>query len=572
MKKSTLALSVAAALGGLGFATSALAIQAVTQPTTIGAAAGTSYATAVTAATVLERNADGIGHQLIIPYFTTQSDNATLIEITNHDLLRGKLVKVRFRGAANSDDLYDFTLALSPGDVWTAAVSKDAATGLAKLVSSDASCVLPSSAKSGTFSTARVDQTLTGDALAAQTREGYVEIINMADIPKSYTGLGGGGALGFATDAAYDAASAAAKAASLYGTIKHANNVAACDGTVLESALGSDVADDAAALAKGMTGPTGQLSADWVIINQNNTAAWSGAATALQARVGAGGANGVASVVFWPQKFGTPTPTAGYAKNNPAGAATGRFTADPLLLDGVAAGGAASVVAPQWYDLPDLSTAYVELNAATAADALTRVTGQLAVATLAHQIVTTSDIGAVTDVVFSQPTRRYHVAMNYKASAATDNTVTTSGSAAAAVYQPFAGGVYTPANTDPINRQVCVVSVNAPGVQGVFNREETSPTVGATSFVISPNVPSAATVLQLCGETSVVSINQGGVASPSSALSGSVARSDVTFAAGYEAGWATWTLPNLPVLGNTFIRARNGTVNYGFGWPVKVTR
>lgn len=570
MKKSTLALSVAAALGGLGFATSALAIQAVTQPTTIAAVADTSYAAAATAATVLERNADGIGHQLIIPYFTTQGDNATLIEITNHDLIRGKLVKVRFRGAANSDDLYDFTLALSPGDVWTAAVSKDAATGLAKLVSTDASCVVPASAKSGNFSTARVDQTKTGDALAAETREGYVEIINMADIPKSYTGLGGG-VLGFATDTLYNAASAAAKAATLYGTVKHANNVAACDAAVLESALGADVANDGAALAKGMTGPTGQLSADWVIINQNNTAAWSGAATALQARVAAGGANGVASVVFWPQKFGTPTPTTGYEKDA-LGAATGRFTADPLLLDGVAAGGALPVVAPQWYDLPDLSTAYVELNAATSAAALTRVTNQLAVATLAHQIVTTSDIGAVTDVVFSQPSRRYHVAMNYKAAAAADNNVTTTGALAAAVYQPFAGAVYTPANTDPVNRQVCVVSVNAPGVQGVFNREETSPTVGSTSFVISPNVPSAATVLQLCGETSVVSINQGGITAPSSALTGSVARSDVTFTAGYEAGWATWTLPNLPVLGNTFIRARNGSVNYGFGWPVKVTR
>ena len=573
MKKSTLALSVAAAIGGLGFATSALAMQAVTQPTTIGAVADTSYTAAATAATVLERNADGIGHQLIIPYFTTQSDNATLIEITNHDLVRGKLVKVRFRGAANSDDLYDFTLALSPGDVWTAAVSKDAATGLAKLVSTDASCVVPANAKNGNFSTQRVDQTLTGDALAAQTREGYVEIINMADIPKSYTGLGGG-VLGYGTDTLYNGASAAAKAATLYGTIKHASNVAACDATVLDSALGSDVANDAAALAKGMTGPTGQISADWVIINQNNTAAWSGAATALQARVAAGGANGVASVVFWPQKFGTPTPLAQYAKDA-LGAATGRFTADPLLLDGTVAIGAAAVpvVAPQWYDLPDLSTAYVELNAATAADALTRVTGQLAVATLAHQIVTTSDIGAVTDVVFSQPTRRYHVAMNYKAvTNAADNNVTTTGALAAAVYQPFAGGVYTPANTEPVNRQVCVVTVNAPGVQGVFNREETSPTVGATSFVISPNVPSAATVLQLCGETSVVSINQGGITAPSSALSGSVARSDVTFAAGYEAGWATWTLPNLPVLGNTFIRARNGTVNYGFGWPVKVTR
>lgn len=560
MKKSTLALSVAAALGGLGFVTSSIAMTgAVPAPVAVVGAAGTSYPAAVPAANALAINHDGIGHELIIPYFTTQGDNATLIELTNHDLKRGKLVKVRFRGAANSDDLYDFTLAMSPGDVWTAAVSKDAATGLAKLVSTDASCVLPAAAKSSTFSTGRVDQTLTGDALAAQTREGYVEIINMADIPKSFTGMAGIQS----DDATYDAATAAAKAATLYGTIKHSANVAACDSTVLDGALGADVASVAAALAKGFTPPTGQISGDWVIINQSNTAAWSGQATALQAQNA--GANAAASLVFWPQKFGTPT-AAGYGVSG-AGAATGTYTADPLLINGV--------VAIQNYDLPDMSTTYV--GDADAAAALTNVTGKLAVKTLAHQIVTTSDIAAVTDVVFSQPTRRYHVAMNYKAAAATDNNLLTTGALASAVYQPTAGAVYTPGNTDPINRQVCVVAVNAPGVQALFNREETSPTVGATSFVISPNVPAAATVLQLCGETSVVSINQGGITSPSSALTGSVARSDVTFAAGYEAGWATWDLTTaaaggLPVIAKTFIRARNGTVNYGFGWPAKVTR
>lgn len=495
MKKSTLALSVAAALGGLGFVGSALAMGAITLPAT----------------TTLSVNPDGIGHQLVIPYFSAQADNATLFNVTNTDLVNGKVVKVRFRGAANSDDLYDFTLLLSPGDVFTAAVTKDAATGLAKLTSSDASCVLPASAKNATFATTRVDSASLDKP--AQTREGYVEVLTMADV---------------------------APGNALYTTIKHVNNVAPCNAAALETALGSDVADDAAALARGMTPPTGGLTGDWIILNQSNTAAWSGAATALVANTA--GVSGPAALVFWPQKFGTPT------------IALAGATADPLLAQGL--------VAVQNYDLPDLSTPTVagDTTAVVRAD---KSATTLSIKSMKHQIVTTSDIAAVTDVVLSQPTRRYAVAVNY--------------ASGAAVYRTIPSTIYTAVNTSVTNRQVCINNVNAPDVNAVFNREETTPTVGSTSFVISPNVPSAATVLLLCGETSVVSINQGGNTLPSGALNGSVARSDVTFAAGYEAGWATWDLnvaPNLgfPVIGQTFMRARNGAVNYGFAFPVKAVR
>ena len=120
MKKSSLALSVAAALGAMGFA---------------GAAAANGG---------IQVNPNGVGNQLIVPYFSAQGDNATLLNITNTDTTNGKAVKVRFRGAANSDDLFDFTLLLSPGDVWTAAVTQGA-DGISKLTTSDKSCTLPQS-------------------------------------------------------------------------------------------------------------------------------------------------------------------------------------------------------------------------------------------------------------------------------------------------------------------------------------------------------------------------------------------------------------------------------------------
>ena len=54
-------------------------------------------------------NDGGIGHALITPYFTAQNGNATLISLVNTDLANGKALKVRFRGASNSDDILDFT-------------------------------------------------------------------------------------------------------------------------------------------------------------------------------------------------------------------------------------------------------------------------------------------------------------------------------------------------------------------------------------------------------------------------------------------------------------------------------
>ena len=47
--------------------------------------------------------AGGIGHVLFTPYFSTAQGNSTLISLVNTDKNYGKVVKVRFRGAANSD-------------------------------------------------------------------------------------------------------------------------------------------------------------------------------------------------------------------------------------------------------------------------------------------------------------------------------------------------------------------------------------------------------------------------------------------------------------------------------------
>ncbi len=166
MKKSILALGAAAALGGLGFAGSAHALAVF--------AAGTTPAST---ATTLELNPGGTGHYLFTPYFSAQGTIGSMWSITNTDATNGKAVKVRFRSASNSDDVLDFTVFLSPLDVWTAGISQ-AADGTALITTADKSCTLPVFPAAGvSFKTNRLPSYATADQLASLTREGYAEML-----------------------------------------------------------------------------------------------------------------------------------------------------------------------------------------------------------------------------------------------------------------------------------------------------------------------------------------------------------------------------------------------------------
>jgi len=427
------------------------------------------------------------------------------------------VVKFRFRGAGNSDDLFDFQVLMSPGDVWTAAVTKDATTGKSKLTTTDKSCVL--GLGDGSFATIRTDPKKD----AGETLEGYLEVINMADI---LTG------------------------SALYTATKHVNGVAPCTLTALDAALGTDIANEAAAAARGLSNPTTGLVGDWILLNQANTAAWSGSATALEARDGSG-APADGRIVFWPQKFGTPTFTSPTTLAN--------VTADPLFNLPSAS---APYVQYQLYDLPDLSTPYVNTvsNAAEQADLST---SRIAVTSVTNEFVTDDGIAAVTDWLFSQPTRRYSVAVDY----------TYNSSAGQAVFRVGGGSAhYNSSNTAYVasQRQACLNTTAAPQRNSLFDREETTPGLADNPFVPSPNTPEAAQVVLLCGEANVYSINAGGT-TDASALGAKVARGDITFA--YTDGWGTWGMGNagygVPVLGAAFLRASNGAVNYGFAFPHK---
>ena len=64
---------------------------------------------------------DNLGQALIFPYYTVRGGWNTLIGVTN-TTNQYVAVKVRFREAYNSRDVFDFDLILSPHDLWAATV------------------------------------------------------------------------------------------------------------------------------------------------------------------------------------------------------------------------------------------------------------------------------------------------------------------------------------------------------------------------------------------------------------------------------------------------------------------
>ena len=546
MRKNLVAMSVAAFVGGLGMAGGASA--AVFGD--LGAA--TVSPTNATASRITN---GGTGHQLILPYFNVQNGNATLMNIVNTDTINGKAVKIRFRGGSNSDDVFDFQLYMSPGDVWTANLSKGA-DGITFLTTTDKSCTIPSGVgkdsggANSKFVLARLPTTLTGDAAARETREGYVEIFNMADIPALLPNADG---------------SVSATPNPLFTAIKHVAGVPPCTTTTLNS-LANDPGTLVDTYALGFRAPTTGLFGNYAIVNVPKAGTATGDMIAITAVDPVSDFPRRGNIVFFPQ---TPNPiTAAFAD---------LYTADPSLRStagiapgqvsngaGVAYAGAMPILAGAMFDLPDMTTPYLLLAAypPVAVDPINYLVNlqiPLATTQVMNEYLTDTSINAFTDWSFSQPTRRYGVAPDYRALNAGTGPVTRAFSVFTALTpHPF----YSAANTSVSGFQICVAT------SGVtfFDREEA--TAVGTSFVISPNPPAA--TFRLCGETSVLTFNSTG----SSVLGAEIARTNFTTAS-FRDGWARVGIPGaigagIPVVGKSFVNASTGStagsLNVGGSW------
>ena len=588
MKKNVLALSIAAMIGGLGFVGAASAdvivgaggpartgSTNVQQGLLISSTAGASTMS-VSDATTLTLSEGGVGSMLLVPYYTVQNGNMTVLHVVNTDTVNGKAVKVRFRGAANSDDVMDFQVFMSPGDVWTAAVTAGA-DGIAQVQSADNTCTVPSLGLNSpkAFSTARLNPAASDTVKANGTREGYVEIFNMADIPndKLYTVAGVTGLTN----------------SPLYTAIKHVNAVAPCsvagsaaETTLFNTALTNFTNQNDAALA-GFNTPTGGLMGDWYIINVPETTTFSGANTAVRA-------NGRGNFVHFPQ-----------IDTGVAATAIDAFTADPLLrtdslkTDGTAFSTAGTpALTAGYYDLPDMSTPYLAADLGDPKAQAIALTSALAVTSVTNQYANDESISAKTDWVFSMPTRRYSVAANYKA--VTGSTPANDANTSYRLYSNLVGGVLpnvaatgqdewffaanTPVATDD-SGNICVKA----DAQRFFDREETTPGATTPGPVFSPRTPGTVAAVALCGEASVLAFKSTG----NSVLASSVARSTITSGT-YVNGWGVVTTTNeigaapvglvqgLPVLGASFIKLSNPQVaaglsgTYGITWPHRFTK
>ena len=124
-------------------------------------------------------NPDGLGQVLLYPYYSVQDGYDTYVHVVN-TTDSAKAVKVRFLEGKNSQEVLDFNLYLSAKDEWTGVITRTA-TG-AQIGSQDTSCVAP---RQLTTPEAFRSTLFTGDSVnsAARTREGYLEIIEMGDLP-----------------------------------------------------------------------------------------------------------------------------------------------------------------------------------------------------------------------------------------------------------------------------------------------------------------------------------------------------------------------------------------------------
>ena len=504
MRKNLLALSIAAMVGGLsGVANAQVAVFENTLTTNTDAAGFVgAFPANAPAATGLAPTTTGIGHILVVPYFTTQGNYKSLLNIVNTDQVNAKAVKLRYRGASNSDDVFDITVYLSPGDVWAAEVAAE--NGYSRLLTDDNSCTLPSKAEIKAAQNGRFKVNRVKGSSPDQTREGYIEILNSADIRPG---------------------------TALYNAIKHnADGVAPCTAAVMDAqAIPLSTVSPNTPRERGYSWPTGGLMANWLNVDVEKGNAFSGEAVALRGSVNVGGVNLIdvetsGNVVWFPQ-----------TTDNVSQADAATLSADPLLAQGH--------LRAAMYDFPDLSTPYTSAAGGLPAVQASILAAQLQTLSVTNEYLTTQTSGGfATDWVFSMPTRRYAVAMNYAAG----DAIVYNG----AVNAHFGAGNVTK-NT---KSQICVDL----GTQRGFDREERS----KNTFVISP-----AEALSFCGEVSVLTFNGDQTSQVSDVYGAQIAvqRIQTSFAD----GWFTINTPGrtgvgLPIVG--YAAAKSGYKSLGATW------
>lgn len=141
--------------------------------------AGSAFAPSVASAQIAHAP-DGLGDVLIFPYYNVNDGWQSLFHITNTSA-KTVAVKVRFREALESVDVYDFNVVLSPYDVFTGWVDDDNA-GIPNFYTTDNSCTSPNLKVTPPGTTRPNSQFATAALPSGETdriKEGYMEVIMM---------------------------------------------------------------------------------------------------------------------------------------------------------------------------------------------------------------------------------------------------------------------------------------------------------------------------------------------------------------------------------------------------------
>lgn len=137
-------------------------------------------------ATAVALNPRGVGEVLIYPYYTVNGGQDTLLTLDNVSDI-GKAARVFIREGANGREVMGFFVFLAPHDSWSGAISSSGEGALARIGSSDRSCVDYWSSNPQPFSTSEFNPTYPGGIPSGwktpdRTREGMIEVINAGDI------------------------------------------------------------------------------------------------------------------------------------------------------------------------------------------------------------------------------------------------------------------------------------------------------------------------------------------------------------------------------------------------------
>lgn len=137
-------------------------------------------------------NPRGTGQVLLFPYYTANAGQSTVLRIAN-TTARAKQLSLRVREGYNSREVLQFRISLGPHDAWSGTIRSDGDKMPASVYTADSSCTAPDKSNWNAtpgggwdinvfhwaYTAGNIDG---GPTTPARSREGYIEVIEVAEL------------------------------------------------------------------------------------------------------------------------------------------------------------------------------------------------------------------------------------------------------------------------------------------------------------------------------------------------------------------------------------------------------